>query len=669
MQTKDFAAAVADFSYTEEEKIAEETLRREFWERFPAANLSSMTQEQYCLGLEPKENSFCYWLEFKTRRLGGMGGGTAYKFIIFFSQEQREYVFSGKYSTAEQAFSTVKSGLLGLLRLGGEGKFEECERVAPFESAVLVRGKALNMYFPEQFLPIFSLEHLKDLCLQFGVNANFESQIAMNLALLVFKRQNPLVGSWTNDKFASFIYAKFPPFTQFWKIPPGENARLWKECLSQKFICVGWNEIGDVRQETDLKAFREKYRDIYGANRVRYSKEIWQFAKEIKKGDTVIANNGLGSIVGVGTVTGDYWYDQTRQEYKHCIPVDWTITKEFPVPESARELAKTWFQGTVKKISREDYNKLPANEAEGGESNGDLSTGTSVVVPSKSRYSAICNATFLPEKFFADCEQLLANKKQLILQGAPGTGKTFVAEHLAALWAGDKARVKVVQFHESYGYEDFVHGIKPLSTPDSERTVFALMDGTFLKFCEVVSNDPSNRYVLLIDEINRAKTARVFGELLYLLEYRGKIVELQNGKPFSIPTNLYIIGTMNTTDKSIALVDYALRRRFAFIDLTPVKNGRSVVLRKWLDANGIENAGEVDDLFVALNKAIAEKDEALMVGHSYFMQPQALDEKRFSPQLLEFVWNYYILPLIAEYEYELSRSALEQKYGLTALQQ
>jgi 5-methylcytosine-specific restriction enzyme B len=289
-----------------------------------------------------------------------------------------------------------------------------------------------------------------------------------------------------------------------------------------------------------------------------------------------------------------------------------------------------------------------------------------------SRYADICKTTFLPESFFADCERLLEAKKQIVLQGAPGTGKTFVAEQLAVLWAGDKKRVKVVQFHESYGYEDFVHGIKPERDPMTTQTAFVPTPGIFLRFCEEIEKDkstPKPRYVMLIDEINRAKTARVFGELLYLLEYRDKELELQNGTRFSIPSNLYIVGTMNTTDKSIALVDYALRRRFAFVDLVPVKNGQSVVLRKWLESNGIRNAAEVESLFIALNFAIAQKDEALMVGHSFFMPKQAVEEKRFSPELLRFMWDYYILPLIAEYEYQTPRAELEEKYGLTALQE
>src|SRR6185437_8739937 len=162
-------------------------------------------------------------------------------------------------------------------------------------------------------------------------------------------------------------------------------------------------------------------------------------------------------------------------------------------------------------------------------------------------------------------------------------------------------------------YEDFIYGIKPRPSANGTGTAFTPEPGLFVKFCEHVRKEEEKNFVLLIDEINRAKAARVFGELLYLLEYRERNIELQNGSLFSIPKNLYIIATMNTTDKSIALVDYALRRRFAF---------------------------------VALNQEIARKgDEALMVGHSYFMLEQAKNEHHFSEELLNFIWRYYVLPL------------------------
>jgi len=294
---QDFASAVAQFTYPEEARVEEETLRQKFLERFPASRLDAMTLEQYCLGLEPKENSFCYWLEYKTRPLGGIGGGNAHKFVIYYDRELNHYSFNSPYETQEQAFSAVKSGILELLRLAEQGKFDQCDSVPPFENLTLVRGKVLNMYFPEKFLPIFSLDHLKDLCLQLRIQADLESPTLMNLALLRFKQTNPLVSGWSNDKFSSFLYDKYPPTIQFWKVAPGENARLWQECLQGGFMCIGWNEIGDMRQQTDAAAFKEKYRETYGAQRIRQWKEIWSFAKELKRGDVVVANNGLKSIV------------------------------------------------------------------------------------------------------------------------------------------------------------------------------------------------------------------------------------------------------------------------------------------------------------------------------------------------------------------------------------
>lgn len=790
-----FSAAVSDFSYPDEQRL--ESLRQEFIKKFPVSKLQTLKLEEYALGVDPKENTFCWWLEFKTADIGHIGGATAMKHGIYFNRDEQKWKYDGRYASKEKAFEAVRSGIVRLIELAGRGEYAKLDSVEPFEHQNLTRGKILFMYHPDKFLPIFSFENLRDFCVQFGVEADFESQIAMNTALVAFKEKNPEVANWSNQKFMRLLYDKFSPWVQFWKIAPGENAAFWTECRDGGFICVGWNELEDMRQYTDESAFKEKYRSIYGAQRVRQWKEIWNFSKDVKKNDIVVANNGLSEIVGIGTVTGDYHYDRQRPDYKHCLPVRWDITTAFPVPEPARPITASWFQGTVKKLDRADYQKiasganantrpvwrrshdydliltnptaLNADEAKSlfgqviGAEFGDISqhvredlgqwlentrsvlsskayvtlsnwflsspiythtdrakfaaklwdvlfaerperlsdterntkiipdafeswwarmkavgaavdTNGSVISPSPQqsridgRYAQVCRETFMPEEFYRNCERLLHSKKQIILQGAPGTGKTFIAEKLAALWAEDSKRVKVVQFHESFGYEDFVFGIKPRVGADG-KTAFCAERGLFIRFCEdeVRKGAPEEKFVLLIDEINRAKTARVFGELLYLLEYRDREVELQNGTKFSIPTNLYIIGTMNITDKSIALVDYALRRRFAFIDLLPVRDDASVVLRKWLDANGITNAAEVDALFLALNKAIAQRDEGLMVGHSYFMQKDALTSKRFSDEMLRFLWKYYILPLVAEYEYQLSRSELEERYGLDAL--
>lgn len=284
------------------------------------------------------------------------------------------------------------------------------------------------------------------------------------------------------------------------------------------------------------------------------------------------------------------------------------------------------------------------------------------------RFAQLCTETYLPQSFFEDCERLLLTQKQLILQGAPGTGKTFVTEKLGLWWAGAAERVRTVQFHETYGYEDFVQGIKPFRDP-SGKTAFQLQEGIFLRICRDARENNSQCYALVIDEINRGKPARIFGELLYLFEYRNREVTLQSGQTFGIPDNVYIIGTMNTVDKSIALVDYALRRRFAFVTLLPVRDGKSVVLRKWMEAHGIENADYIERLFVALNKVVTAKDDALVIGHSYFMFDEAVKKRNFTEEMLDFIWRYWIIPLVSEYEYELRSAQIEDKYGLSTIKQ
>jgi MoxR-like ATPase/predicted RNA-binding protein with PUA-like domain len=413
---------------------------------------------------------------------------------------------------------------------------------------------------------------------------------------------------------------------------------------------------------------------------------VTRYGEEIRVGDLVYlweSGNDAG-IVGVAEVIGEpklrsalseslrFQFDDEKLGGEKVRALLRFLRAVDPVLSRERLLASPEFSNlSILKQAIGSNFKVTTAEAEAIEqllSESKESTDMEPPIPPpESRFAQLCRETFLPESFFADCERLLETQKQLILQGAPGTGKTFVAEKIAAWWAGASDRTKTVQFHESYGYEDFVTGIKPIYNPDKAETLFRPVPGVFLSFCESVRNGGGNRYVLVIDEINRAKISRVFGELLYLLEYRNKTATLQSGETFSIPDQLYIIGTMNTADKSIALVDYALRRRFAFATLQAVNGERSIVLRAWLDANQIANAVDVERLFVTLNKLIAAKDEALTIGHSYFMSQEAASKKHFTKDLLEFLWRYRILPLAAEYEYELSAAQIEEKYGLAAV--
>ena len=209
----------------------------------------------------------------------------------------------------------------------------------------------------------------------------------------------------------------------------------------------------------------------------------------------------------------------------------------------------------------------------------------------------------------------------------------------------------MVQFHQSYGYEDFVQGIRPRSSRGVLH--YDVQDGVFKRVCALAETRPDERFVLLIDEINRGNIARIFGELLFLLEYRDESIELayseSGASAFSIPQNVYLLATMNTTDRSLAQLDYALRRRFYFYRLMPVVGSDAPVLRRWLERTGMarEARQRVLSLFLQLNARIrAELDEHFQVGHSYFMHPDIDGEERQAR-----VWRRQIMPLLEEYFY------------------
>lgn len=261
--------------------------------------------------------------------------------------------------------------------------------------------------------------------------------------------------------------------------------------------------------------------------------------------------------------------------------------------------------------------------------------------------------TFLPTNFFMKITDLLEEKPQLIFYGVPGTGKTFVAKEFAKYFtncaseADLKNQFQLIQFHQSYSYEEFIEGIRPetIETASGKREInYSVQDGIFKKFCKKAKEKSNEKFLLIIDEINRGNISKIFGELLYLLEYRDEPITLPySKKPFNIPKNVYIIGTMNTADRSIAFVDYALRRRFYFVEFQP----KMEVLEKWLNENPDKRSGiDVLKLFTTLNDKIKnDLDEHHRIGHSYFMiENGILDENR-----LKLIWDYNIMPLLKEY--------------------
>ena len=269
---------------------------------------------------------------------------------------------------------------------------------------------------------------------------------------------------------------------------------------------------------------------------------------------------------------------------------------------------------------------------------------------------------FMSEYSYRRLRHLLLRKKNIILQGAPGVGKTFAAKRLAysVMEMKDDSRIEFVQFHQNYSYEDFVMGYKP------EGDSFELKHGVFYDFCKKAENDSDNSYFFIIDEINRGNMSKIFGELLMLIErdYRGTSAKLAyNGELFSVPENLYIIGMMNTADRSLAMIDYALRRRFSFFDIEPGFETQGFEKYQYVIDNDI--CDDVVEKVIELNKAISS-DRTLgpgfCIGHSYFC---GLD-KCSNDDVISVV-EYDILPMLREYWFDDEKSYkywAEQFYGV-----
>jgi len=272
--------------------------------------------------------------------------------------------------------------------------------------------------------------------------------------------------------------------------------------------------------------------------------------------------------------------------------------------------------------------------------------------------------TFLDDDFLGRVETLILDKGQIVLYGPPGTGKTYVAKCFARYFIDQTGgEIRVVQFHPSYSYEEFIEGIRPKS--EDGQLTYPVEAGIFLHLCNEARSNPNKRYVLIVDEINRGSLPRIFGELLYLLEYRDdveKVVLPYSKTLFTIPPNLFLIGTMNTADRSIALVDHALRRRFHFIPLRPDPE----ILRSFLLDQGLEMVAWLADLLTELNQRL-EQDQVdwhLHIGHSHWMVPHGqLDEER-----ARLIWEHSVWPTLEEYFYKnpdrLGRYDYESPYSL-----
>lgn len=433
--------------------------------------------------------------------------------------------------------------------------------------------------------------------------------------------------------------------THFWTYSPGDGAARWDDFYARGVMGVGWSKLGNVEKYASKEDIRKNLRTLYSS---KYSQKnsalaLWQFSREIKPGDVVFAKRGRSVIIGRGIVEGDYQFDENGDSYPNIRRVRWTNRGEWHTEDLLA--VKTLTDITAYPDLVEKLNSF--FEDEGGEVEEDTE---------EIEYPAYTSEDFLSEVYmdgehYRTLVNVLRAKKNIILQGAPGVGKTFAAKRLAYSMMGvkDAERVMMVQFHQSYSYEDFIEGFRP------NAQGFDLEKGAFYNFCKNAKDDSDNDYFFIIDEINRGNLSKIFGELFMLIENdkrgpRNTLQLLYSHELFYVPSNVYLIGMMNTADRSLAMLDYALRRRFAFFDLRPAFDTESFIA--YQEGLASEKFDRLISCVVKLNEAIAS-DESLgdgfCIGHSYFcrMSPDDVTDDKLSA-----IVNYELVPMLREYWFD-----------------
>lgn len=371
-------------------------------------------------------------------------------------------------------------------------------------------------------------------------------------------------------------------------------------------------------------------------------RRIFQNFLDAKVGDVVIGyeSNPVRQIVAIGRVSAEQDGEKLFFEKVETLssPIDYAVLKECPELENMEYFRNP--QGSLFKLTRSEYEFILDMIRE----ENPIVTASSSDAYTKDGF---LNEVYMTEERYETLVNVLRNKKNIILQGAPGVGKTFAARRLAWSMMGEKddSRIEFVQFHQNYSYEDFMMGYKPVEDG------FELKYGIFYRFCQKAANQPDKEFFFIIDEINRGNMSKIFGELLMLIEkdYRGtKMTLAYNGLPFSVPKNLYIIGMMNTADRSLAMIDYALRRRFSFFEIEPGFDSQGFISYQ----NGL-NSETLDELISKvkeLNRKIAA-DKSLgrgfCIGHSYFCGRDVCTD-----EWLHSVVDYDILPMLSEYWFD-----------------
>lgn len=658
-----------------------------FRERFGPSVLQGLDGEALLTLMHDHSNrdSLVYWLEFKnddefeTRKFGSIAGGSALKLIIFRRKETGNWQAGGKQGNHPEDISTEEA--INYARTHRDQLIKGCEllealppnatdddyaelqdqmdELAPSVSRLAWGHKYFSLLFPDKLddyhSPDYQRFHLLKL-LQLPPEGTGRYICAGRFVAAAHE-----VGLNMNH-FTSTLNSVQGGLHRYWRIGTSsgkDGTSYWEMMRDRGCVAVGWPNLGDLSwieaKKESRKKLKELLKETYPNHHTtigRDCSQLVQFAVEIAEGDIVLAANGM-KILGIGRVVGGYEFNSDF-EFPHQRQVEWLSIGEWQMPESSEGL-----QSTVRGLGKFSDNLLAI------EQRIQTSEPPKIGGDEDSQPKKPVRLTGIPGRI----QSVLDRKGQVILYGPPGTGKTYWAEKTAndlaaissfgklfeslseteekaVLGDGQKSGlVRLCCFHPAYGYEDFLEGYRP-ETVDGQVS-FKLRDGVFKGMCQDAIESPKHNFYLIVDEINRGDVPRIFGELLTTLEKdkRGKRIVLPvSQEVFSVPKNVFLIGTMNTADRSISLLDAALRRRFGFVEMMPdgkvLKDSAvsGIPLRAWFDA-----------LNTRIREHVGRDARNLQIGHSYLMQGGSPLKDVAS---LKRAFRDDIIPLLEEYCYE-----------------
>jgi 5-methylcytosine-specific restriction protein B len=662
-----------------------------FRDRFGPAVLKSLDGDPLLTLMHDHRNrdSLVYWLEFKddeefgTKSFGSISGGSALKFRLFRRKETGLWQAGSERGnkpqdiTKDQAIAIARSHRDQLLKgvelleaFPDEGTDDEyaelqdqMDELAPDVSGLAWGHKYFSLLFPSKLddyhSPAYQRFHLLKL-LQLPPDGDGRYVCAGR-----FQATAKEVGLTINH-LTTTLNALHGDRHRYWRIgtTAGSTGQsFWPMMRERSIVAIGWSRLGDLSSVADQDGktitaeLKSRLAETYPNHPTtigQTASQIGQFLKAINDGDVVVAADGM-RVLGVGRVTGAYTYEPSSN-FPHHRPVEWLVEDEWQMPNPREGLLST-----VRELAKDLSNRLAIEDHI---QLGERKPPTNPRLPSPQQ-----RLKGIPERI----QSILGRKGQAILYGPPGGGKTFWAERTARELASLAAfatsfesltqsqqrvvvgaddtpgLVRLCCFHPAYGYEDFIEGFRPGTGGSSGNPslAFMLRDGVFKKLCRDAAAAPERHFYLIVDEINRGDIPRIFGELLTVLEKdkRGKRIILPvSQEAFSVPGNVFLIGTMNTADRSISLLDAALRRRFGFVELMPdgtvLKDQviAGISLRAWLEA-----------LNTRIREHVGRDARNLQIGHSYLMHDGGPIKDIGS---LKRAIRDDIIPLLEEYCYE-----------------